>query len=385
MPTPKNPFLQFEESFSDLPDPRIDRHKKYPLMEVLFLIFSGVLSNCDSWEEIADFGTAKLPWLRKYFPYTNGVPSHDTLSRVMGMINGRAFEKCFIDWTTGELVLPQGTVIQLDGKSLRRSVSITEQQTKKADGGKQAVHLLHAWCGQLKMCLAQYEVDGKTNEITAIPDLLDLLEISGCILTIDAMGCQKDIVQKIVDNHADYVIGLKGNQSKLADAVVTLFEDQEYEAEEDTHHEKEKGHGREEVRMIKVLDAKLLPDEITEEWAGLTKVVRIISERFVKVGEKFSLEARYYITSIDTSALKMSKFTRDHWLVENQLHYSLDVTFREDASRKRDKNQAKNFSIILKMAINALKPRPEKISIKRKRMRCGYYDDYRELALGFNA
>ena len=378
--------------FDGVPDFRIDRHKKYTISEILFLTLSAVVSGFTEWEEIADFGNEKIDWLRGFYKYENGTPSHDTVNRVISHLDNRAFEERFIRWATQDIRLPDGTVINVDGKKLRGSATKKEQQTPHSEGGKSAVHLVQAWCNELQLCLGQYKTEDKSNEITAIPALLEWLDLRGCIVTIDAMGCQKAIAQQVISQEADYVLGLKGNQSKLKEAVTELFEqagtinEQELRQEESSpeHIEEQtgRGHGRLEKRVCRVLPAYLLGEELHMEWPGLQSVVEITAYRHVMSTGQFSLERRYYISSLKAGAAEFNRVVRCHWAIENNLHWSLDVQFKEDQSRKRAHNAAANFGIILRFALGLLKNYPEKISIKRKRNKSAMSDKYREDVLG---
>ncbi len=377
--------------FEGVPDFRINRHKKYTLGEILFLTLSAVVSGFTEWEEIADFGNEKLAWLREFYTYENGTPSHDTINRVISHLDNRAFEERFIRWATQDIKLPDGTVINVDGKKLRGSATKKEQQTPHSEGGKSAVHLVQAWCNELQLCLGQYKTEDKSNEITAIPALLEWLDLSGCIITIDAMGCQKAIAQQVISQGADYVLGLKGNQSKLHEAVKGLFEaagtinEQELGQQAGLEHIQEqsgRGHGRMEKRICRVLPAYLLDEDLRMEWAGLQSVVEITAYRYVMATGQFSLERRYYISSLKTGATEFNRVVRGHWAIENNLHWSLDVQFKEDQSRKRVHNAAANFGIILRFALGLLKNYPEKISIKRKQNKSVMSDKYREDVLG---
>lgn len=373
--------------FEGVPDFRIDRHKKYTLGEILFLTLSAVVSGFTEWEEIADFGNEKIDWLRGFYKYENGTPSHDTINRVISLLDTRAFEERFISWATQDIRLPNGTVINVDGKKLRGSATKKEQQTPHSQGGKSAVHLVQAWCNELQLCLGQYKTEDKSNEITAIPALLEWLDLRGCIITIDAMGCQKAIAQQVISQEADYVLGLKSNQSKLKKAVTGLFEEagtineQELKLETSPEHIEEqisRGHGRLERRVCRVLPAYLLGEELQLEWAGLQSLVEITANRYVMATGQFSLERRYYISSLKAGAAEFNRVVRGHWAIENNLHWSLDVQFKEDQSRKRAHNAAANFGIILRFALGLLKNYPEKISIKRKRNKSAMSDKYRE-------
>ncbi len=370
------------EAFGPLKDPRIDRSKVYPLMEIVFLSVCAVLSGFEEWDEIVDFGEEKLSWLRKYLPYEQGIPSHDTLNRVISLVDDRAFEHCFIDWVEMSITLPEGVVIHLDGKGLSRSATIQQQQTPRAKGGKGAVHVLHAWCSELQVCLGQYKTETKSNEITAIPALLDLLEISGCLITIDAMGCQKTIAEKIIGKEADYLFGLKENHEALHLAASSAFEEQGERLDSDI--QTEQNHGRREIRQCRVLPASALPQwGHGATWKELQTIIEIRSERYVLASSKLEKETRYYISSLQGGAAAFNHLVRSHWSIENQLHWSLDVQFGEDDSRKRVRNAAQNFSTIRKIVLNLLKANPEKISINRKRNKCALSDTYREKMLGF--
>ncbi|MCB9303826.1 MAG: ISAs1 family transposase [Lewinellaceae bacterium] len=318
--------------FEGVPDFRIDRHKKYTLGEILFLTLSAVISGFTEWEEIADFGEEKLGWLRGFYLYENGTPSHDTINRVVSLLDYRAFEEHFIRWATQDIKLPDGTVINVDGKKLRGSASKKEQQTPHSEGGKGAVHLVQAWCNELQLCLGQYKTEDKSNEITAIPALLEWLDVRGCIITIDAMGCQKVIAQQIIKQEADYVLGLKNNHSKLLEDVKGLFEqagiitEQELQLEMEPEHLQEqtsRGHGRLEKRVCRILPAYLLGEEFQLEWAGLQSIVEITAHRYVMASGQFSLERRYYISSLNSGATEFNQIVRSHWAIENNLHWSL--------------------------------------------------------------
>lgn len=370
------------ESFASLEDPRIDRKKLYPLMEIVFLSVCAVLSGFEEWDEVVDFGEEKLDWLRKYLPYEHGIPSHDTMNRVISLVDDRAFEQCFIDWVEMSISLPEGVVIHLDGKALGRSATIKQQQTPRSKGGKGAVQVLHAWCSELQVCLGQYKTETKSNEITAIPALLDMLEVSGCLITIDAMGCQKTIADKIIAKDADYLFGLKDNQEALSLAVFTAFNEKAQTDQTDT--QTDQNHGRKEIRNCRVLPCTALPEwGKAADWNGLKTLVEIRSERYVMATGILEKETRYYISSLTGDEAAFNRIVRSHWNIENQLHWSLDVQFGEDDSRKRVRNAAQNFSTIRKIALNLIKANPEKISVNRKRNKCALSDSYREKILGF--
>lgn len=371
------------EIFRPVEDPRIDRSKRYALIEIIFVTICAVLSGFETWEEIEDFGNEKLTWLQKYLPYEQGMPSHDTINRVMSMINHKVFEECFMSWATMELILPGGTQISIDGKKLRGSATKKEQQTSYSQGGKQAIHTVNAWCNDLELCLGQYQVDGKANEITAIPALLDFLELEGTIVSIDAIGCQKEIGGKIREKKADYIFGLKDNQESLSMGAIEAFESRDSWSQRDFDEQDNEGHGRVEKRVCRIVPAKDLP-----KWAGgaawtdLRYILEIQAERKEKVSGKIEKEVRYYISSLDADAKTFNKLIRSHWGIENRLHWVLDVQFGEDLSRKRIRNAAQNFAIIRKIVLNMIKANKEKISVNRKRNKCALSDDYRAKMLG---
>lgn len=371
------------EMFRPVADPRIDRTKRYELIEIIFLTICAVLSGFEGWEEIEDFGNEKLAWLQKYLPYKEGIPSHDTINRVMSMINHKVFEECFMNWATLGLVLPGGTQISIDGKKLRGSATKKEQQRPNAQGGKQSVHTVNAWCNALQMCIGQYQVEGKANEIIAIPALLDFLELGGTIVTIDAIACQKEIAAKIRQKNADYIFGLKDNQEKLSMGALEAFESRDKWSQRDYDDQDDKGHGRLEKRVCRILPATELPKWAgAEDWADLRRIVEIQAERVDIASGKTEEEIRYYISSLDADAETFNKLIRAHWGIENRLHWVLDVQFGEDLSRKRIRNAAQNFAIIRKMALNMIRANEEKISVNRKRNKCAMSDDYRAKMLG---
>lgn len=376
-----NGFDKLIVSLSQLEDPRGGYSISYPLSEILFLTLSSVLSGFSEWDEIIDFGTEKIDWLRKYLPYKNGIPSHDTLNRVMGMINYRSFEEVFVHWTTMDLKLPEGVVINIDGKRLRSSASKMEQQTSHSAGGKSAVHVVEAWCGAFQMCLAQYKTADKSNEITAIPVILDWIEVKGSTITIDAMGCQKTIASKIIKKEADYILALKDNQKTLKETVIEAFrksENQDNGTELSYYEQEENGHGRIEYRKSRILPCSMLPKDMVEGWEGLKSIIEINSKRIIVSTKQTETQTRYYISSLLDSPEVFNQKIRGHWQIENQLHWTMDVAFDEDASRKRSRNSAQNFAIVRRMALNILKNNPEKISMNRKMNKCAMSDTYRD-------
>jgi len=371
-------FYSLLDWFSDMEDPRLDRKKQYPLDEILFLTVCGVMSGFQGWEEISDFGEEKLEWLRQYRPYENGIPSHDTLNRVMGLIESASFEAFFSVWASGFAPSLAGRLVNLDGKRLRGSANKKEQQTARKEGGKSAVHVVEAWCSDLNLCLGQVKTEEKSNEITAIPSLLEMIELGGSIVSIDAMGCQKSIAEKIVGQNADYLFGLKQNQGALHQKALEAFEN---ESVEGSSVENNSGHGRIEKRICTILPAKVL--EKADEWPGLKTVIEIRSERTVLSTGAQSVETRYYLTSLDWPAEKLNSLVRQHWGIENKLHWVMDVFFSEDLDRKRKGNAAQNIALVRRLVLNLLRSHPENISVNRKLAKCAFSDEYRRKVLDF--
>jgi len=349
----------FISHFSSIPEPRIERCRKHALLDILFLSISAILCGADGWEEIEDFGRSKLDWLRRYFPYKEGIPKHDTIARVLSRLDTEALQKSFISWVNSASKLTDGEVIAIDGKTVRRSF--------QKGNRKSAIHMVSAWACQNNLVLGQQKVDAKSNEITAIPALLDLLEIKGCIITIDAMGCQTMIADKIIAQGADYVLALKGNQGELSDEVKCLFQQKEHsELKEQTVEETSAGHGRIEIRRCRqiVVNKKWLTS--STRWNKLKTIIEINSTRIID--NITTTENRYYISSLNLDATKAADAVRSHWAVENKLHWVLDVSFREDESRIRRGNGAEVMSTFRRITLNLLKKNTtSNASLKRKR------------------
>lgn len=369
---------------SSISDPRIDRSKLYPLEEILFLTLNAVLSGYSTWEEISDFGDAKLVWLQQYSAYSNGIPSHDTVNRVMALISPKEFERFFVDWVKSLVPTLSGKIVNVDGKSLRGSVDNRLKNVKKSEGGKQAVHLVEAWCSELGLCLGQVKTEEKSNEITAIPELLSMLDLEGCLVTIDAMGCQKDIAAQIVGQDANYLFGLKSNKKGIFDAVKALFQAESEQAEPSETNDI--GHGRIEIRSCKVIDANLLAEEHRKEWFGLKTLIEVEAYRGqLLIEDDFVMETRYYLSSSRQDAAYFNMVVRGHWAIENELHWRLDVIFGEDASRKQQRNAPQNFGVINRVALNLLKNNGEKdkVSMNRRMKKCAVDDEYRQSTILF--
>ncbi len=366
------PLASISACFGALEDPRVEGRCTYPLIEIITIAICAVIAGSDTWTEVETFGKSKEAWLRQWLRLENGIPSHDTFGDVFKMINAEAFQRSFMYWIERVFTITKGQVVAIDGKTVRRSHDKTI--------GKDAIHMVSAWASANGITLGQRKVDDKSNEITAIPELLELLNVAGCIVTIDAMGCQKKIAQKIRDEQADYVLSLKDNQGKLLQDVVDWFAhaDQiEFQAMTHDYHETvHKGHGRIEIRRCWAVADPVAFEYIRhyEGWADLHTIVRVQRER--RKGDKIAFEAAYYISSLPPNAQQILDATRSHWSVENSLHWVLDVTFREDESRIRKHNSPQNMAVLRHIALNILKQDPAKGSLKQKRYRAALDDTF---------
>ena len=375
------------EKFNEFPDYRDPNMLDYPLGEILFLTFCSSVAGCQTYEEIVDFGELKLEWLQKFLPFKEGIPKKDTIRRALSVLNPKQFEKALIDFSKQQLVLANGSILNMDGKWLSRSATIKEQQTKKSKGGKQAVNMVNLYCSELNSCLASLRVGSKDGEKDALNDILSLLDLSFCMITMDAGYCYTDVAEKIVNQKADYLIGLKANQPKLLSAAKDLLEN--CPAVETYVSEQEYGHGRQEQRTCKVINFSNLEQpyqdqygDLFKKWKGLDCLIKVVCKRTIVSKNKTSAEARYYISSKEQMPEKANEMVRGHWQVENSLHWMLDVHFGEDKSTKRAGNSAQNFSIIRKIAFNKLKTFDDpKVSMKRKLRKCAMDEEYLEKVL----
>lgn len=367
------PIASIEHHFSDLEDPRIDRTKRHKLLDIVVIAICAVICGADGWVAVETFGNAKHDWLKQFLELPNGIPSHDTFGRVFGRLDPNQFRTCFLNWISVVSEITKGQVIALDGKTLRRSHDKIL--------GKKAIVMVSAWATANRLVLGQAKVDDKSNEITAIPELLQVLDISGCIITIDAMGCQKEIAADIVGQDADYVLALKENQGNLYEDVELLFDDleeSEFSAYEyDCDRTVNKGHGRIEIRQCWTISD---PDILrylrgTTDWEKLRSVVKVQAER--RIGQEKTVQERYYISSLAGSAKQLLGAARTHWHIENGLHWVLDIAFREDECRIRKDHGAQNFAVLRHIALNLLKQEKiAKMGIKAKRLRAGWDEDY---------
>lgn len=361
-----------EEHFGEIKDPRIERSKLHKLIDILVIAICAVICGADTWEDVEAFGKAKQEWIEGFLELPNGIPSHDTFNRVFNRINPEQFQACFLNWINAVSELIEAQVIAIDGKILRRS--------HDKGIGKAAIDMVSAWASTNQLVLGQIKVDDKSNEITAIPQLLKALEISGCIVTIDAIGCQTGIAETIIDQDADYVLSLKENQGRLYEDVKLLFDDLESDDYAfytyDYAKTVNKGHGRIEIRECwTISDPEVLRFlRGSENWKNLKAVSRIRSQRLI--GDERSIEDRYHIASI-CGAKRILRTVRSHWSIENNLHWVLDIAFDEDRHRLRKDHGPENFAVLRHIALNLLKHEKSlKRSIKGKRLVAGWNQDY---------
>lgn len=368
--------LIVEEFLGFIEDPRVARTRKHPLETILVLSVLAVICGADSFVEIARYGKAKQAWLATFIDLSGGIPSHDTIGRVFAALNPVALAQAFQCWTAAMATSSKEKLIAIDGKTLRRSF--------KHAGDSAFVHMVSAWSQSNQVVLGQVKTDAKSNEISAIPALLDLLELKGTMITIDAAGTQTAIAERIVEKGGDYLLALKGNQPSLHASVIEYFESRGDGYLLDCFETRDDGHGREEVRRAWVSNS-VAEISTAERWKGLEKVVRVDSTR--TVNGSMSHESRYYICSRASLTAKQAlAAVRSHWGIENGLHWVLDVAFREDECRVRAENAAANFSAVRQLALGLLKQRTEtKVGIKIRRSMAGWDDNFLLRVVGLNA
>jgi predicted transposase YbfD/YdcC len=372
-------LVRLMESFAEMPDPRVIGRTDHHLVDILVLTVCAVLCGADDWEAVEMWGDAKLTWLRQYIPLKNGIPSHDTIGRVFAALDSTAFQNCFTRWVSTICGSLAGQVVAIDGKTMRGS--------HHHRLGRKAIHMVSAFASDLGITLGQLKTAEKSNEITAIPELLAMLELTGCIVTIDSMGCQTGIATAIIEKDAHYVLALKGNHEKLHEQVQDFFgiaEQHDYKALETTPYTTcEKDHGRIETRRVVALSSEHLDN--VGAWTGLKSMIMVESIR--EIGDKVTKERRFYISSLAPNARQIGEAIRAHWGIENQLHWCLDVTFKEDACRTRDGHAAENFNLIRKITMNLLRQDTtplKKRSIPKKRLYAALHDDYLASVLGLS-
>lgn len=357
--------------FEPIVDPRKNSgNKQHELLDIITISISAVICGAESWNEIERFGKAKKKWLSTFLSLSNGIPSHDTFNRVISAIDPDKFENCFRKWISSTIE-KTGDIISIDGKTIRGAKV----------NGKSPIHMVSAWSSE-NVVLGQVKVNEKSNEITAIPELLETLAIEGAVVTIDAMGCQKEIANKIIKNRADYVFGLKGNQAALLQEVEDEFF---FSKEEKVFEHLDFGHGRIETRKCSVINKEDFDHVISHKaWNQMSSIIKIESTRVFKNKNINEESTRYYITSLNKKPDELLHIVRSHWGVENKLHWMMDVVFSEDYNRKRAGYAAQNFSLINKIALSLLKKdKTTKVGIKSKRKIAGWDEDYLLTVLGF--
>jgi len=362
----------FTQYFNTLKEPRrtTNGNFQYPLDEILFLTISSIISGWyEEWGDITFFGKNNLVWLQKFYPFENGIPSHDVLNKLFNRLDTKEFNNCFMKWVDSIATKSDGRVIPIDGKTIRGMASRFSDSK---------LHIVSAFCAKNGLCLGQVKVDSKSNEITAIPELLDLIAVKGCIITIDAMGCQRDIAKKIIENEADYILMAKENQAELKEQIEKVFRIQNSEMidiQEDCDHGRIEKRTCEVITRLDFLDTK-------ENWTGLRSIIKITSERTIKKTDIYSCETRYYISSLLGDATLINNSIRSHWAIENNLHWCLDVIMKEDGQLNYIGNAAENMNMMKKMALGMLANEKSTKSSKARKMKKALLDeDYRELLL----
>ena len=357
------PFI--EEIFSAADDWRVERCKRHQLVDILFLSLCGMISGADGFSELEEFGKERLEWLRQYVPLKHGIPSHDTIRRIFMQMDPEIFAQCFHRWMSEMVVLSEGQVISLDGKQLRGM--------KDVGSGRYGFYLVGAWAHENGLCLAQEKVDEKSNEITALPQVLSLLDIKDQIVTIDAMGTQRAIAEQIIEQGGAYILAVKENQGRLYEEIVEFFEEEAKSdflfVETQKDQSWDKGHGRIEQRICHVAyDVETLSSY--NKWRGLQAIIQIQASRWIH--DKMEQKTRYYIASYRGTAKQLNMAIRSHWGIENSLHWILDVVFHEDQSRIRTDHAPQNMALLRKMALNMIKANKGKFSVKTARLKAAW-------------
>lgn len=370
---PKKPLEAIEEHFNKVSDPRKDRTKDHKLIDIIVIAICAVICGAEGWTDMENFGNSKLPWLKTFLELPNGIPSHDTFGRVFSMLDAQQFQLAFYDWVLAVNEIVHGQIINIDGKRLAGS--------EDKFLGKRAIYMVSAWAEENEIVLGQRKVDEKSNEITAIPELLKILAISGCIVTIDAIGTQTQIAQTIVEAQADYVLSVKENQRHLFEDISVLFAvDQAHDFKYATleyHQEVNKGHGRIEIRECwstsEPAYLNLIRDK--ENWIALQSIAMVISTRIV--AGKQTKKIRFYISSLSSDPKQLLHVVRRHWAIENELHWVLDVALNEDRSRVRKDQAPENFAVLRHIALNLLKQeKTAKGGIHAKQLQAAWKQEY---------
>jgi len=368
------------EHFSILEDPRIERNKRHSLIDIVVVSVCAVVCGAETWEDIEDYGEENIEWLKRFLKLENGIASHDTIRRLFIRLDPQALQQCFMNWVLAVRKQTKGDVVAIDGKTLRRSADRA--------AGRMPIHLVSAWAVENGIVLGQVATEEHSNEITAIPALLELLKIKGSIVTIDAEGCQTEIAEKITkEKKADYVLAVKGNQPNLEEQIVSFFDDMDEEDLQEaewveSHKTVDKGHGRIEVREYFHSDEIAALPRV-KEFHGAGSIGMVRAKRII--GKKETVQKRYYISSLPMDAAEFARAVRGHWSIENTLHWTLDMSFREDESRMRSGYSAENFAMMRRMALGLVKrDATSKKSLRRRRKKCLWNNQYLERVL-FNS
>lgn len=362
------------EHFRNIKDPRIERNKKHLVWDIISLTICAVICGCETWEEIELYGKEKQDWLSTLLQLPNGIPSHDTIRRLFIRLNPEQLQECFLSWVEAVRKSSKGEIVAIDGKTARR--------THDRLGGKGPLHMVSAWSHENRLILAQVKTDEQSNEITAIPKLLTLLELNGSIVTIDAIGTQKQIAEAIVEKNADYVLAVKANRAILHEEVKWFFDDIDLETDQkeglvDSHRSVDKDHGRIEIRECVCSEEIDWLKPYLKDWPKVRSIAMVKATRII--GEQRSQECRYYLSSLAPQAELLSTAVRAHWGVENSVHWVLDMVFREDESRMRTGHSPENFAILRRIALNLVRRDvSSKRSLKGRRKICGWNNQYLE-------
>ena len=365
------------QHFAALDDPRIERSKRHALLDIVTIALCGVICGAESWVEIAHFGNAKQAWFARFLDLPHGIPSHDTFGRVFARLDPLQFEQCFLNWVQAVMGQTNGQVVAVDGKTLRRS--------HDRRNGQGSLHLVSAWAETQRLVLGQLATAADSNEITAIPALLQVLDLTECTVTIDAIGCQTAIARQIIEQGGDYLLALKGNRERLYTETVELFSQAETTGFAGIVHARhqtlEKDHGRIERRICTTISDPTWLNWLDEDkqWSQLRSLIRVEAERRVQgaAEERTSRETRYFLSSLGGNAEQSLQAVRGHWGIENRLHWVLDVAFREDECRVRSGHAAENFALLRRIALNLLRQEQSlKVGVKAKRLRAGWDEDY---------
>jgi predicted transposase YbfD/YdcC len=367
---PETPQASITEHFAELDDPR-RFNKRHKLLDILVISICAAIAGADGWEHVELFAETNEEWLRGFLELPHGIPTRHTFSRVFAALDPEQFQDCFVQWIQAVDKLSKGQIIAADGKALRRS------HDRRL--GKKALYMVSAWASGSGLVLGQTKVDEKSNEITALPELLDMLEIEGCIVTVDAIHCQTETARTIIEKQADYVFPVKENQPRLLDSLQLLFDDPEEMQWVACDHDRtvDKGHGRIEIRECwTTSDPEYLHHiDTLAEWKGLRSIAMVQAER--QLGEDTTTTRRYFISSLERDAEQLLHAVRSHWGIENKVHWVLDIVFREDDSRIRKGNGAENFAVLRHIALNLLRrEKTVKRSLKGKRMKAGWDKNY---------